>query len=162
MLRCTGLRLLACEVYLHKHRQSFAALLFAHALEAASELERVDGVDNVEELYRSTGFIRLKMAYQVPFGSIAAELANLVLSLLDPVLAEDGGASGDRLTQRYHRVRFAYGDELDLGRIAANASSRSGYPIQNRLVAIAHVWHGLMIARAGRTHSASLVIPQAN
>jgi hypothetical protein len=64
-------------------------------VEAGGDLERVDGVDGVEELGGAGGFVGLQRADEVEFAvGEAGEMRGFFCELLDAVFAEEAQAGG--------------------------------------------------------------------
>ena len=63
------------------------------------------------------------MAYQMPFNTVAADLENLRLGFLNLVLTKNRCISSHRLSQGFHRMHFADGDQFDLVRATTGTTS---------------------------------------
>jgi hypothetical protein len=85
-------------------------------VEAGGELERVDGVDGVEELGGAVGLVVLEGADEVDLeiGQVIEGLG-LLLELLNAVFAEEAVAGGVGLEQGGDGVELADGHQGDVG-----------------------------------------------
>ena len=103
-------------------------------VEAAQQVERIDGVDGVERPPGLAGLVRLQVADQVPaeIGVLHGQRLDLGQRFLDPVLAEvavagvDGGADG------VHAERLRDGDEPDRVRGPAVGLGSAGDALPHR------------------------------
>ena len=103
-------------------------------VEAAQQVERIDGVDGVERPAGLAGLVRLQVANQVPaeIGVLHGQRLDLGQRFLDPVLAEvavagiDGGADG------VHAERLRDGDEPDRVRGPAVRLGSAGDALPHR------------------------------
>ena len=94
-------------------------------VDAVRQLDRIDGMDEVEELERGTDLVGLEMSDQVPARTRHAR-GLLPGRLLDLVLADDRKAVLPRLADDVLAVRLGDGDDLDLGRIASGLRTGRG------------------------------------
>jgi hypothetical protein len=88
-------------------------------------------VDNVKELYRTPGLVRLQMTYEMPLGASASYSNDLGFAFLNLIFAENIYARVDRLAHNNSRMRFAYSHKLDLIGVAADTPGRVSYSEPN-------------------------------
>jgi hypothetical protein len=132
--RGAELRRLAGEVDLHVDLR-MAAALGRGLVEAAQEIQRVDGVDRVERPARLACLVRLQVADQVPaqIGMVGGERVDLGEGFLDAVLAEVALAGGDRGADGVQAERLGDGDEPDGIRRPAARLGGTGDPRPHRV-----------------------------
>ena len=83
------------QINLNQHRQLFPALLATQTIQPAREFERVERMDDVEELNRAAGLVCLEVSDEVPTRVGPSNLVNLLFSFLDAILAYVSGAEFD-------------------------------------------------------------------
>jgi hypothetical protein len=116
-----GLGGVEVHVHLQVDGQAAASSLAREPVQPPGEVDRIDRLDRLEQLDRPAGLVRLKRPDQMP--ASARHLGRLRFGLLDAVLAEQGQAGGDRVTQPGCRDGLGDRDQGDLRRIAAGSGA---------------------------------------
>ena len=99
---------------------------------AQGEVQRVDGLDDLEQRRRAPRLVRLEVPHEVPAQARRGEIGggrDLRLRLLDPVLAEVADTGGKGGAHRRRGVRLAHRDQPHLARKARRALRRPGDPL---------------------------------
>jgi hypothetical protein len=92
------------EIYLDEDRQFSSPNVIANPVQPASQRNRIQRVNEIEELDRSPCFISLKMSDQMPAGRITAKLGNLSIGFLYAILPQIYQAGPNRELQNFRRM----------------------------------------------------------
>lgn len=121
------LRLFVAELYFDQDGELFSQGRRG-GVETLGDLERIDGVDGVEELCGAGGFVGLEGADKVELGvGQGCEVARLFLELLDAVLAEEAVTCGVGLEDGLDGMDLADGHEGYVAGGAVGLAAGVGY-----------------------------------
>ena len=135
--------------------KSHHALFYTYTLETLGEFDRIDRVDHVKKLDGLARLVRLQMADQMPFGSVAADLRRSCLPPPAPC-SRRKRCSPAAIASRTDlgRMRLAHGDQFYVirrrGRTRAAASSYPARRTSARFVTLEIARHTVKYTKSGR------------